>query len=427
MITAAHTFYVALWEKMTMNISLVKHLIGIVLSALILLCINGCKATALINLQSGNSFAEHEWKGELNTFTVPFEWHDGHPIITVSINGTQDLRLALDSGAAATVVFETPRTQALDIEPEMQLDLQGTQVNLVNDAIIDIGEISLSKMTIIHVPIDQSPLFGSLHEAYFDGAIGFDLLSRYVTQFNYADQTITFYNQNTRVKNDTYWTKLPMDLIGRIPHISAKLYNQGTEQSDYIFTLDTGAPDYLYINSSLANNLTFPEASFKSLTKNFEGEFTLLTSRLDRFEIGGVVFKDIAAHDLPHFKDDNGIGLIGSGLLKNFDLIFDYEEGYVALKKNKHFSNSTAIDRSGLQLEPHKFGAIVKSVASDTHAATLGVAKGDVVISIDNEQITPANFDQLRDQLSSNNSKLNLCWQSKDNLECGVLRLSDRI
>ena len=397
---------------------------GLMLS---LVLIMGCKATGLVNLQTGNSLADQNWRGEQTSFTVPFEWHDGHPIILLTINGIPDLRFALDSGAAATVMFETERTQAVKIEVEMQFDLQGAQVDVVNDTTIQIGQISLSDMTIIHVPIDQSPLFGSLDEAYFDGAIGYDVINHFVTQVNYADQTVTFFNPRSTITHSPDWVRLPMSLIGRIPHVSAKLQNQNEQRNAYTFTLDTGAPDYLYINSSLAAGLTFPDSVFESTTKNFEGEHTLYTSRLDNFEIAGSRFDNIAAHDLPYFKDDNGIGLIGSGLLRNFDLVFDYENSFVAFKKNRAFSTKTFIDRSGLQIEPHADGAIVKSVARNTDAERLGILPNDIATRIDGVPMKADNFDTLRSVLSSEKTEVDLCWLSKKQTKCGILKLANRI
>lgn len=402
------------------KLSLLWLLVGIAL-------VTGCNATGLVNLQSGNILADQKWSGQQASFTVPFEWHDGHPIINLSINGQKNLRFALDSGAAATVLFETERTKTINLPIAMQLDLQGAQVNVANDVNIIVGSISLSNMTIIHVPIDQSPLFGDIDEAYFDGAIGFDIMSRFTTRFNYANKSVTFFNEDQPlIKNDD-WVKLPMEIIGRIPHVLAELQNDTKVKSTYTFTIDTGAPDYLYINSTLAEDVTFPTSFYESQTSNFEGEFKLRTSRLDSFTIANTSFMNIATHDLPHLEDENGVGLIGSGLLRNFDVIFDYNNDFVAFKKNQQFSSVTYIDRSGLQLEPHIKGAVVKYVAKNTHAAKIGISSGDIVTTINDEKLNNQNFDQLRGLLSSNITKMNICWQSKKKQQCKIMHLADRI
>ncbi len=136
-----------------------------------------CSAKGIINLQSGNALASQTWLSKEESFKVPFVWHDGHIIIEVNVNDTEPLRLAFDSAAAATVIFDTPRTQTLPLDVERQIDLQGRQVNVVNNGIIRVGDIELSELTFIQVPIEQNPLFNDYDTAYFDGAIGYDLLN----------------------------------------------------------------------------------------------------------------------------------------------------------------------------------------------------------------------------------------------------------
>tara|TARA_R110001583_G_scaffold86169_1_gene225384 strand:- start:8891 stop:10123 length:1233 start_codon:yes stop_codon:yes gene_type:complete len=393
---------------------------------LVIILLAGCGATGLINLQSGNQFAKQDWHGADSSFTVPFEWHDGHVIINIALNGQQDLRFALDSGAAATVLFETEKTKDQPLSFEMQIDLQGRKVNVVNDAEITIGQITLSEMTIIQVPIDQSPLFGSYDEAYFDGAIGFDILNRYMTRINYADKTVTFIKDSSTALTSTEWVKLPMAIHGRIPYVSGAIPNQQGQPAHYDLVVDTGAPDYLYINSLLATDFNFPSSYFESNTKNFNGEHTVKTSRINYFQIAGTSFENIAVHDLPDFEDDNGIGLIGSGLLRNFDVVFNYENGYLALKKNIQFTPQTFIDRSGLQLEPHRNGGLVKGLGATTGLKALKIALGDVVTNINGNKINEINFDEIRGLLSSEAEHVEICWTSSGVDMCGTLVLQDR-
>jgi predicted aspartyl protease len=394
---------------------------------LAIIILAGCGATGLINLQSGNHFAKQDWDGADSSLTVPFNWHDGHVIISIAINSQQNLRFALDSGAAATVLFETERTKDLPLSFEMQIDLKGRKVNVVNDAVIAVGQITLSEMTIIQVPIDQSPLFGSYDEAYFDGAIGFDVLSRYMTRINYADKTVTFIKDSSTALKSAEWIKLPMAIHGRIPYISGAIPNQQGHPAYHDLIVDTGAPDYLYINSSLASDFTFPSSYFESKTTNFDGEHTVKTSRIDYFQVAGSSFDNIAVHNLPYFEDDNGIGLIGSGLLRNFDVVFNYKNGYLALKKNRQFSPKTLIDRSGLQLEPHRKGGLVKGVGETAGLKVLKIAIGDVVTKINGHKINDISFDEIRSLLSSEAEQVELCWTSSGDNMCGTLVLQDRI
>lgn len=410
---------------MTKGYALFAKLITVVTVTLLTV---SCTAKGLINLQSGNALATQTWLSKESNFKVPFVWHDGHIIIEVDVNGTKPLRLAFDSAAAATVLFDTPRTQALSLDVERQLDLQGRQVNVVNNGVIRVGDIELSELTFIHVPIEQNPLFNSYDTAYFDGAIGYDLLNHFNVSVLFAEQSLQFFQKDVKHPfRDNNSVTLPLSLLGRLPYVDATVRNKNGVKTAHAFVVDTGAPDYVYLNQNLAGGIEFPTEYFETETQNFDGKQVVRTSRIKLFGIAGTEFQNVASHDLPHFEDAHGIGLIGSGLLQKFDVHFNYQEGSITLAKNELFNNKTDIDRSGLVMEPHQQGGLIKEVAENSHAAELGVTAPAIMKKINGKPITTDNFDDLRRLLSSESPIVNICWQTDSRTECGDLRLEDRI
>jgi len=145
-------------------------------------CAEPCAGGALENVQQGNPQAQHVWHARDASVAVPFEWHDGHLVIGVRINDSAPLRLAFDTGASATVLFETERTRGLRLQAQRQIPIGGSAgVDLVNDAKLSLDGIDVTRLTILHVPLRNSPIFANDDEAYFDGAVGYDLLHRFVT------------------------------------------------------------------------------------------------------------------------------------------------------------------------------------------------------------------------------------------------------
>jgi len=410
---------------------LAKNYLGFVkLIALLttIVMVTSCVSKGLINLQSGNRFASQAWLSSDDSFALPFVWQDGHIIIEVAVNDVKSLRFAFDSAAASTVLFDSSRTQSLVLNVERQLDLQGRQVNLVNNGTIRVGDIKLSDLTFIQVPIDQNPLFSDYDTAYFDGAIGYDLLNHFNIRIRFAEQLIVFSPKAVAAEfTDEQWVKLPLVVHGRIPYADATMKNIHGVEAKYAFVVDTGAPDYLYLNEQLADGFVFPTEYFETQTENFDGKQVLKTSRINFFGLGNETFQALAAHDLPHFKDAYGVGLIGSALLRKFDVHFNYQQGYMALYKNKLFSNNSAIDRSGLVVEPHRLGGFVTQVAAHSHAAELGISTTAIVTEINGEELTEHNFDYLLRLLSSTAPSVNLCWQMNGSTTCGDLKLKDRI
>ena len=389
--------------------------------------IGGCADRGMLNLQSGNLLANKNWTSEKASFEVPFEWHDGHIIIVVNINNGSGVRLAFDSGAAATVLFETERTEPLYLSGSGQISLNGHQIDIVNDIELKMKHIQFSGLTVLYVPIGQSPLFDDIEQAYFDGAIGYDLLSEYVIKVDYSAKKLRFYKEGLNVTEDEGWQVLPLDVVGRIPYVEVSLGDTNESTSKYKFVLDTGAPDYLYLNSDLTENFDFANQYYDTHMSNFEGNFVAKTGKIHSVYLAGTRFSDLVSHDLPNFQDPIGVGLIGSGLLRQFDLILDYENSLVALKPNNAFSTDSFADRSGLQIEPHKRGGIVKQVNPDSHAFKSGIRTGDLLTSINDVKISASNFDQQRSLLSSELDVLAICFGNKAKQTCTNVNLNDRL
>lgn len=387
-----------------------------------------CMGKGIINLQSGNADATQTWLNGEDSFAVPFVWHDGHIIIEVAVNDASSLRFAFDSAAAATVLFDTSRTKAVALDVERPLNLQGRQVNVVNNGVIRVGDLELSKLTFIHVPIDQNPLFSDYDTAYFDGAIGYDLLNHFNITILFAERSVIFSKKGKEDKSSNdKWAKLPLSISGRIPYVDATIKNIDGVETKYAFVVDTGAPDFVYLNEQLAKDFTFPAESFETQTQNFDGKHIYKTSRINFFGLANEKFQAVAAHDLPHFKDAVGVGLIGSGLLRKFDVHFNYQESYIGFAKNKLYNNNTDIDRSGLVLEPHRLGGIVEQVAENSYAVELGITATTIVKKINGVELTEDNFDELRGLLSSEAPYVNVCWQASGTTKCADFKLEDRI
>jgi hypothetical protein len=393
-------------------------------------CADPCAGGALQNVRQGNPQAQHVWHARDASIAVPFEWHDGHLVIGVRINDSAPLRLAFDTGAGATVLFETERTRGLRLQAERQIPIGGSAgVDLVNDAKLSLDGIDVMRLTILHVPLRNSPIFANDDEACFDGAVGYDLLHRFVTEIDYVKQVIRFSKGPANVAADEAWRLVPIDVTGRVPVISVQLQGGRARSESVRLLVDSGAPAYAYINPDLTKRITVPARNYLTRGRSFNGPYERVTARLAAFSLGGFEFPGLVTHfDRTDFKDlGRAVGLIGNGVLRNFDLIFDYRAGTLAMRRNARFAASSRADRSGIDLEPHRLGAIVRSVAPDSAAEKLGLKPGDVVTDIDGRSLRSDTFDAVTDLLRSDRQTLTLCWRSQSERSCGPLPLVDRL
>ena len=99
----------------------------------------------------------------------------------------------------------------------------------------------------------------------------------------------------------------------------------------------------------------------------------------------------------------------------------------MAIKKNDLFNYVSYVDRSGIQLEPHKKGGVVLSVSKESDAFIKGIRSGDIIFRINKKTLNDENFDELRNTLSSETNLINICWHSAKGNKCNDVLLSTRI
>ena len=400
----------------------------------LLILISACSySPGVRNLQNGNKQATVDWKSSSDEITVPFRWHDGHIIIPVTINGSEPILLAFDSGAAVTVLFESNRTSSLKLNIERQLTINnsGQIANVVNNNTVGFESMTLKNLTILHVPLEKSPIFSSMDEAYFDGAIGYDLLSRFVIMIDYVNQIITLSRKPSTVLDLSEWQALSIDTAARVPYVEVSF---NADSSDAIsnnsskLLVDTGAPFYLYINPEIDTEVELPDQYYETRGKGFNGPYHRYTGRLESLTLGQYRFAKLAAHfDKADFRDLAGVGLLGNALLKNFDLMFDYSSEILFIRSNSMFSEKSTLDKSGLDIKPHDKGAIVLSVAPSSAADTIGLKSRNIITDFDSVPISSENFDDFKNLLSSEKINTRLCWADDAKRKCGLLTPSSRV
>ena len=151
-----------------------------------LVMLSGCQLAELAQFGYANATATHRWLGEARSTTLPFELIDDHIVLPVSINASEPLRFVLDSGAAATVVFESQGTKAVPLEMTGKLPVSGVgdgpdpEAFVVADTALSMGSIRLEGLSVIYLPLSSIPFFSNLDEVYFDGVIGAPFFERFV-------------------------------------------------------------------------------------------------------------------------------------------------------------------------------------------------------------------------------------------------------
>jgi hypothetical protein len=116
------------------------------------------------------------------------------------------------------------------------------------------------------------------------------------------------------------------------------------------------------------------------------------------------------------FKLDGPLGspggraLIGTEILRRFDVVFDYRHQRLFLAPNATFAQPFAMDASGLDLRwtPDLKRFAIHDVAKDTPASEAGLKANEEISTIDNQPAAAFRIDQVQRLLTKAGRTLTL-------------------
>ena len=406
-----------------------------------LIVVSGCQLATMAQFSYANATAEHRWVDDAKSTALPFELIDGHIIVPVSINGSDPLRFVLDSGAAATVILESSRTDSLPLVMGAAVTVSGVgtgedpQAYIIEGTNLAVGSVHLQGLSVVYLPLDSLPFFDNLDEVYFDGVIGAPFFERLLVEIDYDQQKIVFSEPDTlQTRLDAsgdVWQALPLQIISGLPYLTTQISTGPDVITTVKLLVDTGYRGPISLTPESHSEINEPANFFVLVSQGISGDVTSHVG-LSQFLLMGDSTLDavpVSYAITGGESDDDSNGLIGSDVLRRFNLIFDYSGEQVFIAPNQHFFVPITADRSGLLVRIHPLGAVVKTIAAGSSANDIGLRSGDIITRIDDLQVTRASFTPLKAVFSSNRLSVSICWLSADNsdqAQCANLQLIDR-
>ncbi len=358
-------------------------------------------------------------------------------VLPIKVNGVT-LRFILDSGVNKTILFHLSEIDSLRVENHKTLTLQGLGEGEGVNAIhtvgnrIEVGSIT-SDTQDIYVLTGQDLNISSKFGFDIHGVIGYDIFKDFIVEINYDLEKISFHNPLTFNKRKlSKYVKCPLLFIHKKPHIQASIMiNNYTIPVSLL--LDTGGSDAIWLFEQSHDSISVGEESFKDvLGSGLNGDIYGDRTRLERFSVGTFNFYNPTVS----IPDSTAIGKsysyrngsLGGDLLRRFTLYFDYRNRVLYLKKARSFNESFYFDMSGFTMEyigekilkssimeyansfdkgfstssipsikfseGNKFSKIfmISSIVEGSPAADAGLLKGDIILSINGEEVTEAVY-----------------------------------
>ena len=282
-------------------------------------------------------------------------------VIPIDVNGTE-LSFVLDSGVSTPILFNLSNQDSLELRNVSEITINGLGEGEPISALSSKGNffklgnvqnLSQKLYVVMDAGINFSPSLGvPIH-----GIIGYDLFRDFIVDINYSSNTIKFYNPESdgpRLGNQ--YETLQVDLINRKTYLDASVSLKGVENIPVKMLLDTGSSDAIWLFED--ERIQLPQEYYEDyLGKGLAGDIYGKRTKVEGIKIGGFELSDAKAAfpDMLSFstiKDlGNRNGSLGGEVLKRFNIVFNYPNGSISLRKNANFKKPFHYNVSGIDLQ----------------------------------------------------------------------------
>ncbi len=314
---------------------------------------------------------------------IPFELVDNHVALRVLIDGKGPFTFLFDSGGQN--LLDADLAKELGIAPTGGIN--GAGVGSTSEAFqfatvdaLSIGDATLRRQSFLLAPVRAGFTAASRP---VDGLIGFEVLARFVTTFDYDAGRIVLTVPSAA--GALPGTTIPFVFNATQPMVACAI--AGVPGS---CTIDTGSRVSLSVMSPfiaahpavVPPNATAVGANGFGVGGASLGRLGRTTLALGGFTIPGIV-ADLSTQKQGAFADPFVSGNIGAGVFKRFTVTFDYPHQTMALAPGRAFAARDGYERAGVFVVSQAGKVVVADVRPGTPAAEAGLARGDTIATID--------------------------------------------
>jgi hypothetical protein len=344
--------------------------------------------------------------------TIPFELVRNLIVVQLKINNHGPYNFALDTGVGYMLITEPSLVDSLDIKSSRTIKINGLGEGGESEAYIT-GPLKIEMQGLVGDGVNAA-LFATdkfALSAYagrtIHGLLGYEFFSQLAVKINFSKNSL----EVSAPKDMRYYkraAKLPISIEDRKPYLTTNITfaNGTTRQSKLI--IDLGAGHFISMENLANDHKLQPNRVFADLGVGINGTLSGYLSRIKTVELGKYTVKDVIAA----FPDDINFipsvprdGNLGIGLLKKFNVIFDYPNNAIYLKPGLAYRKHDEHDMSGMTyysiMDNDLMHVVIDRVEPGSAASKAGLKRGDELELIDNNAVSNMTLQQIDDLFQS--------------------------
>jgi hypothetical protein len=326
------------------------------------------------------------------SISIPFDLENNHVYVEALVEG-KPARLMFDTGS--TGFLDTNTLGQFGLSAVGALPAQGSGAKIERGGLVKVRELKLGGV------VFRDQVLGALDESGFaaveggrvDGVLGYEVVKRLPVDIDYGAKRLTIFKPSA-FRPPAGAVPVPIKFFAQIPEVQARI--DGIEGE---FVIDTGSRASLLLlkpfidRNKLQGRFGSPREALVGWS--IGGPVRGLLARVGALDIGGIAIDDPVTI-IPE-RGPPVDGNIGGGILRHFDIAFDYAHDRIWLRPLS--SAPDVYDRSGIWANLGPQGMTIAEVLPDSPASDSGLAPGDVVQAVDGESASKLTLPRLRESL----------------------------
>lgn len=363
----------------------------------------------LLILQSQAQTLGFSIEGGEKSVDIPFESYNNLIVVPIVLNNAIPLKFVVDTGVRTSILTERTFTDILNISYNRKITLVGADGDKEVDAYVASG-ISLMLPGVT----GEGHVLLILEEDYLQlknylgtdvhGILGFELFRRFVVEFDYINEIMTLH-EPTSFKPRRRFIEIPILLEDTKPYLFADLTLENGTTIKSKLMMDTGASHSILLDVSSHENLSLPEKTLRcDLGRGLGGIIEGYIGRVKELAIKEFTFHDLIVSfpDTASFGEvftrTGRQGTIGGGILSKFNVVIDYFNKKVYLRKNRDYKRPFEYNMSGLDLMAvgktlNTF--VITNVREGSTSDRAGIKESDIILTINGMNAEDMDLGQI--------------------------------
>jgi len=319
-----------------------------------------------------------QFESDKNKVTIPFQLINNLIFIPIEVNGIE-LNFLLDSGVEETILLSLEDKAEVRFNNVQKIKLRGLGDNEAIEGLKSSNNtLSFKGLTDrnhdVYIVLDQDFNFSSHIGIPVNGIIGYHFFKNNLVEINYDRKKIIVYKDENKLKKKIKkkYTKIPITLERSKPYIKADvLLNDATVNAKLL--VDLGNSDAIWLFENPEKNINIPTIKFEDyLGRGFSGDINGFRAKISKFKWQEFEFNDpiVSFPNLESIKNvtmaSDRLGSIGGAILKRFNIIFDYTNATMMLRKSHYYFDHFSYNRSGIELQNEGVQWVQETVTLNT-------------------------------------------------------------